>query len=124
LARVRPRRLRLDLDGGRVEADVTLVAVGNGACYGGGRRIAPSARLDDGQFTVTVVGPLGAMRLARLAPSVRRAAHVGLPGVDMYRATRVRLDAAATVAYADGERMGALPLTVHCVAAALPVLVP
>jgi diacylglycerol kinase (ATP) len=124
LARLRARRVHLDLDGGRIDADVTLVAVGNGACYGGGRRITPSARLDDAQFAVTVVAPLGRMRLARLAPTVRRAAHVGIPEVNTYRTAAVRLDAAGTVAYADGEPIGPLPLTVRCVPAALPVLVP
>jgi len=31
--------------------------VGNAPQYGGGKRITPDARMDDGQFSVTVVGP-------------------------------------------------------------------
>ncbi|HEY8826882.1 MAG TPA: hypothetical protein VIM17_03890, partial [Jatrophihabitantaceae bacterium] len=53
-----------------------------------------------------------------------RAGHIGHPAVRTYTARSVRLDAPSTLAYADGERIGPLPLMTTCVAGALPALIP
>jgi diacylglycerol kinase (ATP) len=124
LARLAPRPFRLELDDVILELPATLVAVGNAPQYGGGKRITPNARMDDGQLAVTVVGPVSRFTLARLAPTMPRAGHIGHPAVTTYTAQAVRLEAANTLAYADGERIGPLPLSTTCVAAALAVLVP
>jgi diacylglycerol kinase (ATP) len=124
LMHLAPRPFALELDGQQLELSATLVAVGNAPQYGGGKRVTPSARMDDGEFAVTVVGPVSRRTLARLAPTLPRAGHIGHPAVHTYTARSVRLDAPDTPAYADGERIGALPVLTSCVAAALPVLVP
>jgi diacylglycerol kinase (ATP) len=124
LLRLAPVPFTLEFDGVRLDLPATLVAVANAPQYGGGKRIAPDARMDDGEFAVTVVGPVSRLTLARLAPTLPRAGHIGHPAVTTYAARSVRLDAPATLGYADGERLVPLPLTTTCVAGALPVLVP
>lgn len=125
LYRLRPRTFWLELDAEPpVECRATLVAVGNGPQYGGGKLMTPHARLDSGMFEVTVVGPLTRRRLVRLAPSLPRAGHIGQPEVITYEARSVRLDATDSLAYADGERIAPLPVSTACVPGALPVLVP
>lgn len=124
LLRLAPRQFAVDLDGIRLDLPATLIAVGNAPQYGGGKRITPDGRMDDGEFAVTVVGPVSRVTLARLAPTLPRAGHIGHPAVATYTAQEVRLHAPVTLAYADGERIGPLPVTTRCVAGALPVLVP
>lgn len=124
LLRLTPRRFRIRLDTVELDVQATLVAVGNGPQYAGGKRITPAARLDDGSFAVTVVGPVSRRTLVRLAPTLPHAGHLGHPAVSTHTAREVALDAVATTAYADGERLSALPVTTSCVPAALPVLVP
>lgn len=124
LLRLAPRQFRVELDDVVLDLQGTLVAVGNAPQYGGGKRITPDARMDDGVFAVTVVGPVSRFTLARLAPTMPRAGHIGHPAVTTYSARSVRLEAPATLAYADGERIGPLPVSTTCVAGALPVLVP
>jgi diacylglycerol kinase (ATP) len=80
--------------------------------------------MDDGVFDVTVVGPVSRMTLVRLAAVLPRAGHIGHPAVTRYRAAEVLISAADTVCYADGERVGPLPLVTRCVPDALTVLVP
>jgi diacylglycerol kinase (ATP) len=123
LLHLAPRPFSVELDGTRLDLAATLVAVGNAPQYGGGKRITPDGRMDDGQFAVTIVGPVSRRTLARLAPSVPHAGHIGHPAVTTHTAQTVRLAAPATLAYADGERIGPLPVTSTCVAGALPVLV-
>jgi diacylglycerol kinase (ATP) len=125
--RLGARRMRLGLDGETRDVLATLVAVGNGAQYGGGKRIAPHAVWDDGVFGVTVIGKVSRRTLARLAPTLPRAGHVGHPAVSCVDAKQVCLEAPDrpdTVAYADGEPVGPLPKRVWVDGAALLVLVP
>lgn len=124
LAGLRSRPVRLVLDGSELLLPATLVAIGNGPQYGGGKRMTPTARMDDGIFDITVVGPLSRLDLVRLAPTLPRAGHLGFPAVSRYRAREVIFDAPDTIAYADGERVGPLPITTSCVPAALEVLLP
>jgi YegS/Rv2252/BmrU family lipid kinase len=124
MLRLRPRQMRLRLDGELLEQPITLVAVGNAPQYGGGKKIAPYARMDDGRFSVAVVDPMSRTTLARMAPTLASAGHVDHPAVHFHTATRVGLEALDTLAYADGEYVAALPLTTVCVPHALPVLVP
>lgn len=118
------RPFEVELDGERFTGPATLVAVGNGPQYGGGKRMTHGATLDDGTFTVTRVAPVSRATFARLAPTLPRGGHLGHPAVTQHVAHRVVLHAPGTVAYADGERLGPLPLATECVPAALPVLVP
>lgn len=124
LGRLRPHRMLLTLDGVRSERDVTLVAVGNSHRYGGGMLIAPDARLDDGVFDVAVAEAMTRRHLALLKPRVRAGTHVRDALVSVQRVSQVHLDAPGLLAYADGERLGPLPVSTTCVPAALRVLVP
>jgi diacylglycerol kinase (ATP) len=116
-----PFGLRLD-DGPWREIDATLVAVGNGPDYGGGMRICAGARLDDGVFSITVVGECSRATLVRVFPRVYRGTHLGHPAVTVHHAAKVELRAPGVTGYADGERVGPLPLTAVCVPGAARVL--
>ncbi|MBT2384740.1 diacylglycerol kinase [Streptomyces sp. ISL-11] len=123
LAALRPVAYRIALDDGpELEVEATLVAVGNGGSYGGGMRICAGARLDDGMFDVTVVGPCSRTTLLRVFPKVYRGTHLGHPKVTVHRAAAVRLAAAGVTGYADGEPLGPLPLTAVTVPGAVRLL--
>ena len=122
LTRARPRVYALELDGVDRGFEGTLVAVGNCASYGGGMRILPDADPGDGLLDVVVAEPLGRMSLIRLKPHLRRGTHVTDPRVRTFRAKRVQLHADGIIAYADGERVGPLPLTIDCVPGAVRLL--
>ena len=124
MLRLRPRPFTVTLDGQRQEVLATLIAVGNGPQYGGGKLMTPDGRMHSGKFAVTVVGPVSRRTLARMAPKLPHAGHIGHPAVATYEAGTVSIFAPDTVAYADGERIGPLPVTTTCVPAAIGVLVP
>ena len=118
----RPLPYELELDGERWATEAMLVAVGNGPAYGAGMQITPDASYDDGLVDVLVVGPLSIPRLLAVFPKVFQGQHVTHPAVTIKRARRVRLSTPGIVAYADGERFGALPLDLEVVPGALEVL--
>ncbi|MFD9538774.1 diacylglycerol kinase [Streptomyces sp. NPDC060022] len=123
LAAFRPIPYRIRLDGGPVrEIEATLIAVGNGSTYGGGMRICADAVMDDGLFDVTVVGDCSRSTLLKVFPKVYKGTHLDHPQVTVHRVASIELAAAGVTAYADGEPLGALPLTATCVPGAVRVL--
>jgi diacylglycerol kinase (ATP) len=123
LAKLRPGRLSVVEDGTRTELDATQIAVGNIAHYGGGIPICPAADPTDGLFDVTLVGRASRFDLIKMLPGLRTGKHVQHPIVTTSRAREVRLgEANGWVAYADGERIGPLPVEVSCVPEALTVV--
>ena len=125
LAELRPIPYRIRLDDGPVqEIEATLVAVGNGPSYGGGMRICTDAKLDDGLFDITVVGECSRTTLLKVFPRVYKGTHLSHPAVTVHRVAKVTLEAEGITGYADGERVGPLPLTAEVVPGAVRVIVP
>jgi diacylglycerol kinase (ATP) len=122
LARLRPRDVRLVLDGEETTVPVTLVAVGNTSWYGGGMQVCPGADPCDGRFDVTVVGPMSRRELIRSRPRLSAGTHVAHPSVTVHRAARVELDSPGLTSYADGEPIAPLPVTAECVPGAVRVV--
>ena len=119
-----PFRVTLELADGSMETldePLVLVSVGNTRTYGGGIPICPGAVLDDGLLDVTLVRPAGRLRLLRLLPRVYRGTHLSVPEVRTRRVRSATLDARALTAYADGDPIGALPVRIEAVPAALTV---
>ncbi|GIF03251.1 diacylglycerol/lipid kinase family protein [Actinoplanes siamensis] len=122
LARLRARSYTLEIDGEVRTVAAEIVAVGNAASYGGGMRILPGADPADGLLDVIWARPLGRGGLARLTPGLRQGTHVTDPRVTVLRGRHVRVHADGIVGYADGERLGPLPLDLTCVPGAIRLL--
>lgn len=119
-----PYEVDLELADGsneRVVGDLVMATVGNGRTYGGGIPICPDADPADGLLDLVLVRPAGRLRLLRLLPRVYRGTHATVPEVAMHRVRSVRLSSPGVTAYADGDPIGALPLTVDVAPGALTV---
>ena len=124
LATLKPIDYRLTLDGVESEVPAMLVSVGNNTSLGGGMLVTPNALLDDGLLDVLVLEPLSRLAFLQLFPRVFKGTHVTDPRVSIRRVRRVTIDAADVAAYADGERVGPLPVEMEVVPGALRVLAP
>lgn len=83
----------------------------------------PAADANDGLFDVTVVEGGTRSMLARMLPTLRTGRHVEHPAVRTFRAREVSLSGDnGWIAYADGERQEALPVSVRTVPGALTVV--
>jgi diacylglycerol kinase (ATP) len=113
---------RVVVDGQRREFQAMLVAVANHTSIGGGMRIAPAAEMDDGLLDLFVVDRMSRPRFLRVFPKVFKGEHTELPEVHLEKVRSVRIEAAGVVAYADGERVGPLPVEVSVVPGAVRLL--
>jgi YegS/Rv2252/BmrU family lipid kinase len=102
------------------------VAAANSGVYGGGMRVAPNARLDDGRLDVVMVSEHSKARfLLKGIPKLFRGSHLDdeAIGFDRGESVEVRADRPFTV-FADGEPIARLPVTIKVRTRCLRVLVP
>jgi len=89
---------------------IMMVAISNGPYYGGGMKIAPDARMDDGRFNVCIIQEVSKWELLRQFPKVFRGTHVTHPKVILKAGKRVEVisDERREI-FADGEYVGDTP---------------
>jgi diacylglycerol kinase (ATP) len=125
IATYRPAPMRLRIDDTEWSGAPWLVAVANTRVYGGGMAIAPPARIDDGHLDVVVVSGVSRATVLTCFPRMIRGSHLGIDGVEHFRATTVTVEGPdGQEIYAGGEPIGPLPATVEAVPGALRVMVP
>ena len=123
LPRFKPRHYEITLDDRTISTQAMLIAVANGRSYGGGMLVCPEAELADGLFDVMVLHPISKIEFLKVFPRVFKGTHISHPAVEIVRSKKVSITADA-VAYADGERVGQLPITAECISGALSTWMP
>jgi diacylglycerol kinase (ATP) len=114
LPRFKPRHYEITLDDRTISTEAMLIAVANGRSYGGGMLVCPNAKLNDGLFDVMVLHPVSKIEFMKVFPRVFAGTHVSHPAVEIVRSKNVTIESKA-VAYADGERIGQLPIAAECI---------
>ena len=114
-------------EGDRGSDSCFALEVGNGATSGGGFRLTPEARPDDGLLDFCLIRPVTTFGLVTKLPKAMTGNHVGLPEVTMGRTSSltVKSDGRRFRAHFDGEVRdpGKTTITISAIASALPVLV-
>lgn len=122
LPRLRTLPLDVTVDGVAVDGSTTLLAVGNTAYFGGGMRICPDARPDDGLLHVVTIGDVPRRTFLRVFPTVFSGRHVERPEVHVHAGRTVTIaGGAGEVLWADGDELGPLPVTLEVAPGALLV---
>ena len=123
LPRFRARHYEITLDEQVISTRAMLIAVANGSSYGGGMLVCPEATVTDGYFDVMILHPVSKWEFLKVFPRVFKGTHISHPAVEIVRSKVVTIKADA-VAYADGDRVGALPVTARCVRNAMKTWMP
>ena len=100
-----PPRMKVVWDNGAFEGKVMFTVVNNLPRFGGGMRIAPEAKIDDGLLDLVIVSEMPKRLLLSLFPKVYNGGHVGHPSCTIVRTRRAEitiLDRAMTM-YGGGE---------------------
>jgi len=109
----------------RSDQPTTLAAFANSGIYGGGMKIAPRAKLDDGQLDVCVIAGMDPFKLACLFPTVYFGRHLDIRDVNYFQATRLRVETESPLdVHADGEWVCRTPMEVAVEPGALKLIVP
>ena len=117
----------ISVDGELVhDRGLVLAAAGNGRYFGGGMKIAPDARLDDGLLDLVIVSDLRKHQLLWKLPKMYRGTHLDDPATAFHRGRVVEADDAPgeVVIEFDGEPLGTLPARYEVLPGALSIIGP
>ena len=121
----KPASWTLTLDGEQTSLDGYSVAVCNSGVFGGGMYLAPDARLDDGLLDVVTIAAQSKFRYLKGLPKVFKGTHLRDPAVTLVQCREVTFAAERPfTAYADGDPIADLPVTVRALPGSLRVVAP
>jgi diacylglycerol kinase (ATP) len=107
------------------ESRIFLAAFANTPAYGGGMKIAPQARFDDGKLDICIVREVDKLKLFCLFPTVYFGRHLQVPEVDYFQTPSLKVEAESPLeVFADGEFLCRTPIEVGVAEGVLPVILP
>jgi diacylglycerol kinase family enzyme len=101
--------------------------VANARYFGGGMKIAPEAKLDDGLFDIVMIGEISSTKILANSYKLYAGTHLDVAEVHYTRARRVTINSLKNEIVPfeiDGELPGRLPATFEIVPNALNIRVP
>lgn len=102
-----------------------LAAFANAPAYGGGMKIAPRARIDDGLLDICLIRKINKFKLLALFPTVYAGRHLAVREVDYFQSARGQVETDPPLdVYADGEYVCRTPVEIGMARRALRVIVP
>lgn len=124
LAAWRERRVRVTVDGREVvDGPMNLVAVANALYCGGGMKLSPDARIDDGKLDVITASGLSRSNVVTELSRVHTGGHVTNPKVTIVQGTIARIETLlvqdAMPLEADGNVRGVTPVQFQVMPGAL-----
>jgi diacylglycerol kinase (ATP) len=120
-----PQPLEIEAAGFRFSGDVIALLVGNLPQYGGGFRITPRARPDDGLLDVCLIPAMSKARLLPWIPRIYRGTHLAHPRIQYFQTSRLSLRSRQPLElYGDGEFIQPLPVIIEVLPRSLDVIVP
>src|SRR2546430_5761141 len=123
IASYEPRPMRVRIGGAVREGRHLVVVAANGTYFGGGMRIAPDAKLDDGMLDIIVGGDLGKWESFVALLKIYRGTHVDGKRILAFRAPAVEVELDGELPMEiDGEAMRGDGLRVRIRPQALTVL--
>jgi diacylglycerol kinase (ATP) len=109
----------------RSDQPTMLAAFANAPLYGGGMKIAPQARMDDGLLDVCIVKDVDPFKLFCMFPTVYAGRHLQIREVEYFREARVRVETERPLdVYADGEFVCQTPVEFTVEGGAMQVVIP
>ena len=125
VARWKHAHFTLTVDGVREELRGWSVAAANSGIYGGGMKLAPDARVDDGVLDLVTTSATGRLRFLRALPLLFKGTHIHKPSVTVRQVHTLQVSADRPFrVFADGDPVGELPCTITVRPGALRMLLP
>jgi YegS/Rv2252/BmrU family lipid kinase len=106
----KPFEIEITIDDLTWRERVMMVTVANAPFYGGGMKIAPDAKMNDGIFDICIVQEISKLELLQQFPKVFKGTHIFHPRIIMKTGKKIKLasDEGREV-FADGEYAAKLP---------------
>ncbi|MEP0985738.1 diacylglycerol kinase family protein [Ekhidna sp.] len=112
----RERSFEFEIDGVSFNKELILLTIGNGTTFGGGFKLMPDAKVDDGLLEVCEIGKVSGLRRFLNINKLSSGTHGSLREVNFHQAKKVTIRANKNLfAHIDGERMGQPPYEIEII---------
>lgn len=117
------KKIKIRIDEIEIEKDVMLVAICNAICYGGGMKIAPNAKVNDGLFDICIVNKMSKLKLLYLFPTIFKGEHIKFKEVEIFRGQFVEIKSEENLSInVDGEVINHNPIEFKIINEAIKVI--
>jgi len=118
-------RVSYRLDGEQHLDDLLILAIQNGPTYGGGFKVAPRAKVDDGLLDVCMATKVAPPTALYYLSQMKAGQHEQLKAFKTYRTAEIEIEFQRQApAQADGERLEGTAFRIEAIRAAVDILVP
>lgn len=118
----RPPRMRVRWDGGAREDRFLFVSASNAEAAGGGMKIAPGARIDDGAMNLNLIEAVPRLEALRQLRRLCQGRHLPHPKIHYTPAQNLSVECDPPIeVLADGDHLGTTPVTFQLVPQALRI---
>ena len=113
LPKFKPIAYRVEADGVSREFKAMLCGVANVKNFGGGMKISPQSEITDGEVEVFILHEVSRRKLLEIFPKVYKGEHVNYAEVEIFKASKVRIENDGFPMTCDGEIIGPAPFSVE-----------
>ncbi|MEO9483028.1 MAG: diacylglycerol kinase family protein [Ekhidna sp.] len=119
----RERNFKFSMDGSQpLEKELILLTIGNGTTFGGGFKLMPEAKIDDGLLEICEIGKISGLRRFLNINKLSGGTHGNLKEVCFHKTKEISIEGNNRLfAHIDGERMGQPPFEIKVLPKALRV---
>ena len=115
-------KLKLTIDGKKLERTALLVAAANGRCYGGGLFVNPKADLSDGLLKFVVINKISKPRILVELPKLQKAHPEQVKELEEFTCSEVLIESERPLTFnVDGDIYGSTPMSIRILKNALNV---
>ena len=119
------RKTQISWPGGSMEAEVLIIAAGNGTHFGGGMMVTPKADPFDGLLDICIINNVSKLKAYLILPKFLKGEHLTTKYVTYFKTTELTaVCEPASLLDVDGDMLPGTPVTFKILPKALQVIVP
>jgi len=125
LLHLNSRKTKISWPGGSMEADVLIIAAGNGTHFGGGMMVTPKADPFDGLLDICVITNISKLKAYMILPKFMKGEHLSTKYVTYFKTTELTaVCEPASLLDVDGDILPGTPVTFKILPKSLWVIAP
>lgn len=120
LALFKESQLTYSYDHVNVSEDIFLMTIANGTTFGGGFKLTPNAKIDDGLLDVCLIKKIHPLKRLLKMPLLKSGSHGKIKEVDFFTVEKIDIgESDLLVAHLDGDYIGKPPFNIRVVEKAI-----
>lgn len=113
LSSYKNKHVKITIDNKKFERDIMLVSICNGKYFGGGMKISPDSKVNDGEFELFIVNKMSKLKFMIVFWKVFKGTHLSVNEVEIFKGKSFTIESDVDIPVnVDGNLYGNTPLKV------------